>query len=238
MDPATHHPDPLAESFGHSAQHVAQFTSVVMAAGYAYTQYRARRAQRNAARDERTARELRDQQRAAYQQARMAWAPAHDSRWLAQADLIQTARAWGAAAPYADDDPLSASAMRKCEDRLRAIHPYAMARYDRLRAQGAGPIEAMQEAAPLFTRVPHARTGDPSVARPALEASLSRPPGAPTSARPAADGRTPAQVAAESFPYTADEVVAAAANAVPGQAPSSASRAIIRTQTGRPSRSA
>src|SRR6266516_2578387 len=218
MDPATHHPDPLAESFGHSAQHVAQFTSVVMAAGYAYTQYRARRAHRNAARDERAGRELRDQQRAADQQARMAWAPAHDSRWLAQADVIQAARVWGAAAPYADDNPLSASAMRKCEDRLRTLHPYGMARYDRLRAEGAGPIEAMLEAAPLFTRKPGARTGDPGAARPVLETSVGQQTGAPDGARPAADGRTPAQVAAESFPYTADEVVAAATVAGPDHA--------------------
>jgi hypothetical protein len=63
--------------------------------------------------------------------------------------------------PYSDRDvpwyePAAATAMRKCEERLRNLHPYAMARYDRLRAEGLGPAEAMQEAAPLFARPPRA----------------------------------------------------------------------------------
>jgi hypothetical protein len=55
--------------------------------------------------------------------------------------------------------------MRKCEERLRDLHPYAMARYDRLRADGLGPAQAMQEAAPLFARPPRAHD-PPSTPRP------------------------------------------------------------------------
>jgi hypothetical protein len=51
--------------------------------------------------------------------------------------------------------------MRKSEERLRRLHPYAMNRYDRLRAEGASPLDAMRETAPLFTREPHARPGQP-----------------------------------------------------------------------------
>ena len=45
-----------------------------------------------------------------------------------------------------------------------------MARYDRLRAEGAGPLEAMREAAHLFAWQPHARPGQPAAARPGIEA--------------------------------------------------------------------
>jgi hypothetical protein len=51
------------------------------------------------------------------------WAPAHDSRWLAQAGLLQAVRVWSAATAYADADPTAGSAARKCEERLRALHP-------------------------------------------------------------------------------------------------------------------
>ena len=37
-----------------------------------------------------------------------------------------------------------------------------MARYDRLRVEGAGPLEAMREAASLFALEPHARPGQPA----------------------------------------------------------------------------
>ena len=44
-----------------------------------------------------------------------------------------------------------------------------MARYDRLRVEGAGPLEAMGEAMYLFAREPHARPGQPA-RRPGIEA--------------------------------------------------------------------
>ena len=115
-------------------------------------------------------RDLRDQERADYQLARAGWAAARDRRFLGQADLLQAARAWSAAAAYADTDPQAAEAVRTCEQRLRALHPYAMARYDRLRSDGAAPFDAMREALPLFARAPHARPGDPAAKRPGLPA--------------------------------------------------------------------
>jgi hypothetical protein len=117
---------------------------------------------RNATRDEQARRTLQEEEeRAIHEQARAGWAPAHDPRWLAQADLLHAARAWGAAAAYTDADPVAASAMHKSEERLRTLHPYAMNRYDRLRAEGASPADAMREAAPLFTREPQVRPGQP-----------------------------------------------------------------------------
>jgi hypothetical protein len=125
----------------------------------------AARAAQQAAQDEQARRVLDEQERAARAQARARWAPAHDARWLAQADLLQAAGTWGAAAPWASTDPAAASAMRKSEERLRTLHPFAMTRYDRLRSQGASPLNAMGEAAPLFGLHPHAR---PAPTRPAL----------------------------------------------------------------------
>src|SRR6266487_4381805 len=66
--------------------------------------------------------------------------------------------------------------------RLRDLHPYAMARYDRLRGDGVSPLDAMRETAPLFSRSPDVRVGDPPTARPALTTpgqDISRPAGRP-----------------------------------------------------------
>ena len=170
MDPSAHHPDPVGEAFSHSSQKAAQFISLVGAAYEIAARRKAIRAARDAARTEQQRRALQEQERAARADARALWAPAHDARWLAQADLFQAGRIWGAAAPYADTDPEAASALRKAEGRLRVLHPYAMGRYDRLRAEGAGPLEAMREAVHLFAREPDARPGQPAAARAGIEA--------------------------------------------------------------------
>lgn len=161
MDPSDHYAEPFGEALSYSSQRAAQLISLAVAAAQVAAHRKALSEARKAARDEHARRALREDERAIYEQARAGWAPAHDPRWLAQADLLQAARAWGAAAAYADADPVAASAMRKSEERLRTLHPYAMARYDRLRSEGASPLDAMREAAPLFTREPHARPGQP-----------------------------------------------------------------------------
>jgi len=169
LDPSAHHPDPFGEGFSHSSQKAAQFISMAGAAYEIAARRKAIRAARDAARTEQQRRALQEQERAARADVRARWAPAHDARWLAQADLLQAGRVWGAAAPYADTDPEAASALRKAEGRLRVLHPYAMARYDRLRVEGADPLEAMREAVYLFAREPHARPGQPATARPGIE---------------------------------------------------------------------
>jgi len=189
MDTSDVYPDVLGDAFSYSSQRLAQLGSLVIAGA---TVQARRQAQKHAAQADRSQRELRalhDQERAAYQLARAGWAPAHDSRWLAQADLLQTARTWSAAATYADTDPAAASAVRKCEERLRVLHPYAMAWYDRLRGEGAGAFDAMRQAVPLFGRAPHARPGDPAAER----RSLATPAGLDAPARDgdAYDGALP-----------------------------------------------
>jgi hypothetical protein len=187
MDPA-HYPDPLGEALSFSSQRVAQVASLVGAMAQIALQRKALADAKNDARDDlRAARTLADQERLLRQSTRLGWAPAHDAQWLANADLLQTARAWGSAVCYADTDPTAASAMRKCEARLRTLHPYAMARYDRLREDGMNALDAMGETAPLFGRASHVRVGDPAAPRQGLNAgtgsdvdlSAAREPGSP-----------------------------------------------------------
>ena len=170
MDTSDVYPDLFGDALSYSSQRMAQLASLVTAGA---TVEARRKAQRNAAktiRSERALRELRDQECAAYELARAGWALVRDPRFLGQADLLQAARAWSAAAAYADADPEAADAVRRCEQRLRVLHPYAMAWYDRLRGGGAAPFDAMHEALPLFARTPHARPGDPVAERPGLAA--------------------------------------------------------------------
>ena len=168
MDTSDVYPDLFGDGLSYSSQRMAQLVSLVTAAA---TVEARRKAQRNAAktiRSERALREIKDQERAAYQLARAGWAAARDPRFTGQADLFQAARAWSAAASYADADPEAADAVRACEQRLRVLHPYAMAWYDRLRGGGTALFDAMREALPLFDRAPHAHPGDPAAERPGL----------------------------------------------------------------------
>jgi hypothetical protein len=132
-----------------------EITSIAVAGAQMYQFQRRTQARIVAERDDRGHRALHTQVRAEREAARAGWAPALDPAWLRRANLMDVARAWGSALPYADRsvpwyEPTAATAMRKCEERLRELHPFAMARYDRLRDQGLGPAEAMAEAAPLF----------------------------------------------------------------------------------------
>jgi hypothetical protein len=237
MDTPDVYPDVLGDALSFSSQRAAQLGSLVTTGATVEAQRRARATAARAARDKRALSALRDQERAAWQRARAGWAPAHDARWLAQADLPQAARVWSAAAAYADADPTAAAARRKCEERLRALHPYAMAWYDRLRSEGAGAFDAMRQALPLFARAPHTRPGDPATQHRALEfhtasrdddaADGVQQPGAGNGldskvelmadmARARASGdRTAAQLAAESFPCTAADAMTEAASRSP-----------------------
>jgi hypothetical protein len=70
-----------------------------------------------------------------------------------------------------------------------------MAWYDRLRGEGAAPLDAMREALPLFARAPHARPGDPAAER----RGLAAPDSLGTASRDgSADDSGVAQAAADS----------------------------------------
>ncbi|HET9973156.1 MAG TPA: hypothetical protein VFQ68_33335 [Streptosporangiaceae bacterium] len=195
MDPSGQYPEPFGEALSYSSQRVTQLTSLVAATGEVAVRLTAARAARQAARDAQARRVLDEHERSARAQARTRWAPAHDARWLAQADLLQAAGTWGAAAPWAGTDPEAASAMRRSEERIRTLHPFAMGRYDRLRSDGAAPLDAMREAAPLFGLHPHARPAR-SRQRPGIEA-----PAAGTAPGPWTAGSVARQLEPEPGPH-------------------------------------
>ena len=210
MDRAEQYPDPLGEALSHSSSRAAQMISLAAAAAEVAARRVALRNARQAAHDEQVRRALHDAERAARERARVGWAPALDARWLAQSDLLQVAGVWGAAAAYADGDPAAATALRKSEERLRTLHPYAMARYDRLREDGASPLDAMCAAAPLFVRAPHARPGDPCSQRAEIGAGTGNTDTAPVDNDGLTD-RSAVRLAAESFPGTVGDGIKAAA---------------------------
>jgi hypothetical protein len=170
MDPSDVHPDLMGEALSHSGQQLAQLGSLLVSWATVQARRAERRAAAAAARDEQHSRELRDQEIAARRLASAGWAPARDRQWLDKAGLLDVGRAWSAAAAWADADPDAAAAMTRCESRMRDLHPYAMARYDRLRAEGAQPFEAMRDVVALFGRAPRARPGEPAAERRALVA--------------------------------------------------------------------
>jgi len=170
VDTSDVYPDVLGDAFSSSSQRLAQLGSLVTAAAMMEVRRKVQDNAVNATRSQQELRALHEQQRAERLSARVGWAPAHDAKWLGQADLLQAARVWSAAAAFADADPAAASALRKCEERLRVLHTYAMAWYDRRRGERAGAVEAMRETVPLFGRAPHARPGEPGAERRGLAA--------------------------------------------------------------------
>lgn len=158
---AENYPDPVREAVHHGLNRAMQVTSWAATAAQVLVYHQRAQARLVAERDERARRALSAQIRAERDAARAGWAPALDRQWLGQAGLYDVARVWGAAVPYADRnvpwyEPTAASALRSAAERLRELHPYAMARYDRLRDDGLSPAEAMRQAAPLFARHPRA----------------------------------------------------------------------------------
>lgn len=172
IDPSARFDDPFGEAFGRSSQKAAQFVSIAASAYEMAVRRKQVRAAKETARSEQERRALQEQELAAREAARAGWAPAFDRRWPAQADLFLAGRVWCASAPYAGSDPEAASALRRAEERMRVLHPYAMARYDRLRNDGAGLLAAMREAAPLFDRFPQARPGQQGTPRPAIRGGM------------------------------------------------------------------
>lgn len=96
------HPDPFHDAIGHGLQLAVQVTSSVVTGAQVYAYLRRTQELANTQRDERARRALNAQIRADREAARAQWAPALSPDWLRNADLIQTAKAWGAAMPYAD----------------------------------------------------------------------------------------------------------------------------------------
>jgi hypothetical protein len=145
-----------------------------------------------------------------------------DPRWLEDADLNRTIQAWGAIMPYADPSlpwhhHSALTAMRQAEQRLRVLHPTAMARYDQLRSEGADPAHAMIQAVPLFGHPPGPHGTPPAGPQPSLTTSSTT---APSRADPvqAEAGAAPPPWELD-FPLPISEVLAAASEGPSSPAP-------------------
>ncbi|MEV5830483.1 hypothetical protein AB0L25_33445 [Spirillospora sp. NPDC052242] len=159
------HPDPINEGLTHSGQRIVQIVTLAVGAKEAWDRRRSRLrlAEQSAEAHAR---------RTALAEAQSRWSPAHDRRWLRQASLLDVAEVWGAAVPYAPENASAASAVGKCEERLRELHPHAMSHYDRIRNENKDPLTAMREAAPFFSRDPNIHTGEPAAPRQALHEGM------------------------------------------------------------------
>jgi len=227
-------PDPFRDALQEMVFRAVQVGSFAVTGIQVYAYHR--RAQTRVAmeRDHQARRALNAQIRAEHEADKARWQPALDPGWLRRASLIETAGAWGAALPYTDRavpwyEPAAATALARCEERLRGLHPYAMAWYDRLVGEGHGPGEAMRQAAPLFARHPQARDAS-SVPRPALAAPVPGSGGDRVSDRstPSVEAR-PARPCDEDFPLDIRDVLAAkAGTATAPTAGEPAPRAVVR----------
>jgi hypothetical protein len=150
------HPDPFNEAVHSAARDAKRLAAVTIALGRVLVHHKLQQDRIAAERSAGARRLMQAKARAEMAAARAQWSPANDPAWLRNASLTETAQAWAAAVPYADPatDQFVRSAQTavvNTEARLRDLHPYAMSRYDRLRADGLGPAEAMAESVHLFT---------------------------------------------------------------------------------------
>ena len=164
--------DPLAAA----GAKVAGYASVAAVVAEAAAQMAAARARNRAATDEQRAAALRAQHQADYARARVGWAPFLDPELREQAGVRDAGLAWARAQQWRPD-PEAERVSELAEDRLRTLRPDVMERYDRLRAEGTDPIEAMRQVADAFD-APTVRTGQPAPVRAALpERDRTRRPG-------------------------------------------------------------
>ena len=156
------HEDPVA----HASTKITSYMSVAAMAAEAIAQVAAARARERAVQDERTASAMRAERHAAYAHARLGWAPMLDPKMRERTGVVDAGVVWARAQAWRPD-PEAERATSLAEERLRELRPDVMERYDRLRTEGAEPVDAMRRVAPLFD-APPARTGEPGADRAAL----------------------------------------------------------------------
>jgi hypothetical protein len=157
------YPDPIREALGHGMTRVIQVASSVVTGAQALVYLSRDHAIARRQTGDAALLAAAGQQRAEQATARSGLAASRDPGWLNDANLNRTIQAWAAVMPYADPSlpwhhQSAATAMRQAEERLRVLHPTAMARYEQLRFEGADPAHAMIQAVPLFGHPPGPRS--------------------------------------------------------------------------------
>lgn len=163
MEPGPH-PDTLPELTG--SQRVAYIALLATAMKQDLVHQETISQARSSISDEHARQVLAFEEHKISRRIQQAVARAHDRQWIADADLLQVGPIWAAAAAIADTDPAAAAALRNCEDRLYVLHPYAMDYYDMCRENGARPLAAMLEVAPMFGRPAHVQASDMTAPHP------------------------------------------------------------------------
>ena len=211
------YPDPIREALGHGMSRVVQVASSVVTAAqvlvYLSRDYvNARRENGPAAALALIAHPYDEQTIGG-----VGLADIRDPAWLDTADLNNAVKAWAAVMPYADRSlpwhhHSAAIAMRRAEERLRELHPTAMARYDLLRSEGTDPASAMIQAVPLFG-YPAAAQRAPSISAqqsPSIDGTVTAPPLSAAQAEAAETAAAPPWT--QDFPLPISEVLAATAS--------------------------
>ncbi|ROO88084.1 hypothetical protein EDD29_5741 [Actinocorallia herbida] len=184
-----HHADPFHDAVSEGGQRLVQILAAATIGKRTFMEWRERRRSAAAAREHLAAQAADSLIAASYADAYTAFSRALDPAWLREASLLETAQAWGTAIPHIHEKPDATQAVSLCEERLRHLHPHGMSHYDRFRTDGADHLTAMRAALPYLARDPRTHTGHPAAPKPELTSPNA------------------ADLAAESFPYTAAEAI-------------------------------
>jgi hypothetical protein len=150
MEPSeTTHPDPFGQALTAGGQKIAELAAVATLAGQVAAQARARKQAQAADGGAEWETQLAE--------ARARWALALDPGRLSRANLLDTVRAWAAAAPWEHAAAGASDALDAAEGHMRELHPYAMGRYDARRAEGMTRADAMRASVPDFAMHPSPR---------------------------------------------------------------------------------
>jgi hypothetical protein len=140
------HPDPGGEAMARAAQLAAMTLSV----GEALVRLRAQRLHDRAADDQREAAAGRAAARAYAAESAVIYRQALRGDWIYTSPTEELLGAWRCAEPYRDTDPTAKIASDRVEDRLRQLHPEAMAVYDSADLQAWPAQHRMQQVIPYM----------------------------------------------------------------------------------------
>jgi hypothetical protein len=140
-----HHGNLLGGAIGDTTQRAAQLATIAASAAQTLTRVRARRLAADTARDHAAADTERAVLRTEHAAARLRWGPAFE-RSFSTASAAEAAAVWAAAQPWVDHDPTAHEAAGRAEERLAALHPELIVRYQHSLADGLKSVDAMAEA--------------------------------------------------------------------------------------------
>jgi hypothetical protein len=136
------HSEPTTEAVARAAQTLAVTVSLVEALARLRTQ----RAHDRADAAEQAAATVRATEALHHDAARLTWTPALDDYTLRRLSATELLQAWAAAQPYRNAEPTATQAADRIENRLREVHPEAMAVYDDALWRGQPADRAMAAA--------------------------------------------------------------------------------------------